>query len=57
MVRGTLDENAPSFSCGTVDVVDLEGHLVLGALDTGAEVLVVGLSCTVRNTMLPSCSL
>ena len=40
VVRGTLDENAPSFSCGTVDIVDLEGHLVLGALDTGAEILV-----------------
>jgi hypothetical protein len=32
VMRGTLDENAPHFSCGPVDVVDLESHLVLGAM-------------------------
>src|ERR1035437_2101481 len=39
-VRGALDENAPALPCDQVEVVDLEGHLVLGAGYSGPEVLV-----------------
>lgn len=56
VVRGTLDENAPSFSCGTVDINDLEGHPYSAPFIPVRRSSSVGLSCAVRNTMLPSCS-
>jgi hypothetical protein len=46
-----LDQNAPPFARGGVDVVDLEGHLELGASYSGAEILVGG--AVMRNTMVP----
>src|ERR1035438_2519604 len=40
MVGGTLDEDEPAFSGVLADVVDLDGHPVLGALYPGAKVLI-----------------
>ena len=40
MVRWALDQDAPTFARGWADVVDLEGHLELGACNSRAEVLV-----------------
>src|SRR5580704_15249414 len=40
MVSITLDEDHPSFVGVPADFVDLEAHLVRGALDTGAQVLI-----------------
>jgi hypothetical protein len=40
MVGGTLDEDAPAFLDVLADVVDLDGHPVLGAPYPGARVLI-----------------
>jgi hypothetical protein len=39
-MHGALDEDTPSFPRGTVDVIELEGHLVISMGYAGAEVLV-----------------
>jgi len=42
MVQGPLDQDAPPFAGRHAEVVDLEGHLVLGVGYPGAEILVRG---------------
>src|SRR5260221_13384839 len=40
MVSGTLDEHEPAFLPVAADLVDLEGHLVVGTLYSGAKGLI-----------------
>src|SRR5258708_18131652 len=40
MVSGALDEHEPAFLPVTADLVDLEGHLVVGTFYTGAKGLI-----------------
>ena len=51
MVRGTLDEDHPAFSRVGANLVDLEPHLVLGALYPVRRSSSVGLSSGVRHTI------
>src|SRR5215472_2739384 len=53
VVHGALDQDAPSLSCGEVDLVDLEGDLVLGVGDAGTEILICG---AVLGGAEPDCS-
>lgn len=40
VVRGALNEDAPPFAQGGIEIVDLEGDLVLSFPDAGAQVFV-----------------
>jgi hypothetical protein len=53
MMGGPLEEDAPPFPGGQVDVVDLESHLVLSVRDPVRRSSSVWLSCAVRNTIFP----
>ena len=58
VVSRALDEHAPALLGGQVDAVDLERHLVVGAVDAGPQILPSssGPFAAVRNTTAPSCS-
>lgn len=55
-VGGPLDHHAPAFACGGVNAVDLESHLVVGALDAGAQILIQWAGRRGAKTIIPLCS-